>query len=253
MNLKTEGNSFLVTGASSGLGRAVAERLAEEGGFVLAIARREEALKDLSSRFDDRIKYLSGDLRETDFINKILEEYEKSPLHGVFVNAGGPPAGLIKETGLSEWDEGYRLLLRWKVALVQGLLPILEKQKYGRILFSESRSVNQPIENLVLSNSLRMAVVGFSKTISLEYASKGITANVIAPGYHDTDALIRLFDKKSLQNDISFDEAKNATISKIPVGKMGNPADFATLAAWLMSPHSEFVTGQVYTLDGGAG
>jgi 3-oxoacyl-[acyl-carrier protein] reductase len=253
MNLKIEGQSFLVTGASSGLGRAMAERLAEEGGFVLAVARREDALKELVSRHEERIKYLSGDVREIDFINKIMHEYDNSPLHGVFVNAGGPPAGLIRETGLTEWDEAYRLLIRWKVALVQGLLPHFTRQKYGRILFSESRSVNQPIENLVLSNSLRMAIVGFAKTISLEYASESITANVIAPGYHDTQALNRLFKKKSQQLGISYEEAETLALSNIPAGKFGRPEDFASLAAWLLSPHSEFVNAQVFTLDGGAG
>jgi 3-oxoacyl-[acyl-carrier protein] reductase len=127
----------------------------------------------------------------------------------------------------------------------------MASQGYGRILFSESASVKQPVENLVLSNSLRLVIAGFSKTVSQEYAGFGITSNLIAPGYHDTEAVKRLFIKKSEQENIPVEEAKKQSINTIPARKMGDPADFASLAAWLLSPLSGFVTGQVISLDGG--
>lgn len=251
MNLGIQSQRFIVTGASSGLGRAVAGRLAEEGAQVLAVARRKEPLEELSDLYPGRISLLAGDVRQDDVLEEIAGKAHGSGLHGIFLNAGGPPAKKIAEALLTDWDDAFRLLVRWKVALIGKLLPIFADQRYGRILFSESSSVKQPVENLVLSNSLRLAIAGFSKTVSQEYASAGITSNLIAPGYHDTEAVQRLFARKAEQRNITFEEAKEHSISEIPAGRMGNPYDFATLAAWLLSPSAGFVTGQVLSLDGG--
>jgi 3-oxoacyl-[acyl-carrier protein] reductase len=251
MDLGIESQVFIVTGASSGLGRAVAERIAQEGGRVLAVARRKELLTELADKFPGKVDIIAGDARDETVHDRMLGICRDTGLHGVFLNAGGPPAKRIMETTMQDWDEAYQLLVRWKISLVMKVMPLLEKQGYGRILFSESSSVKQPVENLVLSNSMRLAMAGFSKTLASEYAAKGISSNLIAPGYHDTDALARLFTKKSLLENISFEEAKRRSLRSIPSGKMGNPSEFASLAAWLLSPLSGFVTGQVYALDGG--
>jgi len=251
MDLKIEKQLFIVTGASSGLGNAVAIALLENGATVIAVARREAPMKELSKRFSGRAEILCGDVLEEQSIQMVIAAIDGRELAGVFVNAGGPPAMSFKETSVKEWDEAYKLLLRWKVDLVSRLIPIFEKQQYGRILFSESSTVKQPIENLVLSNSLRMAVAGMAKTLSLEVASKGVTVNLIGPGFHETEAVERLFVKKAEQEKISVEEARKAMLGSIPSGRIGNPEDFASLASWLLSPLSGFVTGQVYTLDGG--
>jgi 3-oxoacyl-[acyl-carrier protein] reductase len=128
----------------------------------------------------------------------------------------------------------------------------MKNAAYGRILFLESQSVKQPIENLVLSNSLRMAVVGFSKTLSREMAGTGINVNVIGPGSHDTAAIERLYKKKSEQTGMTEAEVRQAAIRNIPAGALGHAGDFAQLAAWLLSPASRYVTGQVYLVDGGS-
>jgi 3-oxoacyl-[acyl-carrier protein] reductase len=101
------------------------------------------------------------------------------------------------ETNLDDWDTAYNSLLRWKVELIKALLPTFQNQNYGRIVFIESMSVKQPVANLVLSNSLRLAVVGFVKTLSQEVSKDGITVNILAPGFHDTPAAQRLFVKRS--------------------------------------------------------
>ncbi len=251
MNLGIESQHFVVTGASSGLGKAVAESLAEEGANLLLVARREELLKELQQKIPERIAIVAGNITEPAIRETVVAYCRKNGIHGIFVNAGGPPAKKIAEASIEDWDDAYQLLVRWKVDLIGKLLPFFKENEYGRILFSESSSVRQPVENLVLSNSMRLAIAGYSKTLAQEYASFGITSNLIAPGYHKTEAVNRLFKKKSELENISLEEAKTQLLHTIPVKKMGNPSDFASLACWLLSPLSGFITGQVYSLDGG--
>ncbi len=251
MDLKIGNQLFIVTGASSGLGNAVAECLLENGASVILAGRRKNLLEQLAAKYPGKAGIVAGDVMEEKTLQAIVSALAGRVTHGVFINAGGPPAMSFEETPIEEWDKAYALLLRWKADLVKRLLPIFKKNGYGRILFSESSTVKQPIENLVLSNSLRMAVAGMAKTMALEVAKDGITVNLIGPGYHETSAIDRLFRKKSELTGMSEAEARKQTIAQIPVGRIGNPDDFASLAAWLLSPLSGFVTGQVYTLDGG--
>lgn len=243
---------MIVTGASSGLGNAVAKTLAEEGARVLAVARRMHLLEELQKKYPDNIIPLQGDISSEDTIEEVVGFMNNKYLSGLFVNAGGPPAMPVREASMNDWDTAYELVFRWKVSLTSKLLPKFQEQKYGRILFSESSTVKQPLENLVLSNSMRLAVAGFAKTVSEEYAAEGITCNIIGPGFHQTDAIDRIFKKKSEVENIPVDQAKSEIMEKIKVGRIGDPNDFASLAAWLLSPKSNFVTGQVYCLDGGA-
>jgi len=251
MDLKINDQLFIVSGASSGLGNAVATALLANGAMVITVARSEDKLQELKNRYPEKTEMVCGNITEDKTIDAIVNQLGERELSGVFVNAGGPPAMSFVETRMENWDEAYRLILRWKVQLVKRLIPLFKKYNYGRILFSESSTIKQPIENLVLSNSLRMAVAGAAKTLALEVAADGITVNLIGPGYHDTSAVDRLFKKKSELEGISFEEARESAIAGIPAGKIGDPDDFASLAAWLLSPLSGFVTGQVYSLDGG--
>lgn len=252
MDLNIKGQNFIVTGASSGFGRSVAEQLMEEGANVFAVARRKEELSELKYKYDSRFEYLVLDVTEDNSPEKILDFVGLTEIHGAFINAGGPPAKSFIETTMDDWDIAYNNLLRWKVDLVRLLLPRLIDQNYGRIVFLESSSVKQPIENLVLSTSLRMSVVGMAKTISQELASKGITVNVLAPGSHNTSAIERLIQKKSEQTGASYDDTKILFEQNTKLGFMGDPNDLATLALWLLSPSSKFVTGQTISIAGGA-
>jgi 3-oxoacyl-[acyl-carrier protein] reductase len=137
------------------------------------------------------------------------------------------------------------------VEITQAFVPKMIRQQYGRILYIESSSVKQPLENLVLSNSLRVAVVGMMKTLSQEIAKTGVTLNVLGPGSHNTPAIDRIYKKKTEQTGLPFDEVKKTAIQQIPVGSLGEADDFASLALWLLSPLSRYVTGQTITVDGG--
>jgi 3-oxoacyl-[acyl-carrier protein] reductase len=252
MNLKIKDRNFIVTGVTSGFGRSVAERLINEGGNVIGVARREELLNEMKSSYKDQFDFIALDLTHEDSVDLLVEKIGDSKISGIFVNAGGPPAKSFLETQMSDWDNAYEKLLRWKVDLVKQLIPNFIEQKYGRILFLESSSVKQPIENLVLSTSLRLAVVGMAKTLSEELSNQGITVNVLAPGSHNTSALDRLIQKKSEIDSISYEKAKNEFERNTNVGFLGNPDDLASLAVWLLSAQAKFITGQTISIAGGA-
>lgn len=242
---------FLVGGAGSGFGKAVALALAAEGASVIAVARSAEKLAEVQKMAAGKVETLALDLTEIDAIENIKAHIGQRQLHGVLVNAGGPPAKTVLETTLEDWDQAYRQILRWKIALTQSLVPLMQANAYGRFLFIESSSVKQPLENLVLSNSMRLAVVGFVKTISQEIARSGITLNILAPGSHDTPAIERIYQKKAAQTGISPAQAREQGINAIPVGALGSADDFASLAVWLLSPAARYITGQTISVDGG--
>ena len=251
MDLGLRDQRFVVCGASSGFGRAVAERLLDEGANVIAIARREAKLKELKKKYPEKADYITGDLRKTAIHDQIDHVIGSNPLHGIVFNAGGPPTGSVLSIKMKQWDEAYHSVVRWKIDLTLRLVPRLVSRNYGRLLFIESQSVKQPIENLVLSNSMRMAVVGFAKTLSREIASIGVTVNIIAPGSHDSPAIERVVKSVAEQYNHSLKEAREQMSKAIPVGRMGKPEELASLAAWLLSGHAGFVTGQTISHDGG--
>ncbi len=251
MDLKLTDNLFVVTGATSGFGKAIAEALVKENAKVIINARGEEKLIDFQKAYPKNLEYISGDITTDATISALTRKIGDRKLSGFVINAGGPPAKSFIQTQLTDWDKAYESILRWKVKITKEILPLLERHDYGRIVYIESASVKQPIENLVLSNSLRLAVVGFVKTLSQEIADRGITLNILAPGYHATPAMERLFDNKSMLLGITPTEAQTVFEKEIKVGKMGKPEDLASLALWLLSPYSRYVTGQTISVDGG--
>ena len=251
MDLNLKGALFVVTGSTSGFGKAIAEQLINEGAHVIINARGEEKLEALHQKYPDKTTILAGDITTDAVISDLIRKVHGKKLHGIVINAGGPPAKSFINTEITDWDNAYEKLLRWKVKLTQELLEKFQEQEYGRILFIESAAVKQPIENLILSNSLRMAVVGFAKTLSQEVAHQGITCNILAPGYHATPAMERLFANKSLLLGISSEDAKKEFEKETKVGHLGDTEDFGSLAVWLLSPHSRFITGQTISIDGG--
>ncbi len=252
MDLQLQNQLFIVSGASSGFGKAIAEALLKEGAHIIAVARGEEKLQIIKSLAPERVSLVTGDIADSKVIAEVIKALGSRKLHGIVVNAGGPPAKTVMETTLEDWDNAYKNILRWKVEITQALVPRMIEQGYGRILYIESSSVKQPLENLVLSSSLRVAVVGMVKTLSQEIAANGVTLNILGPGSHNTPAIDRIYHKKSEQTGASFEEVRARAIAQIPVGKLGEAADFASLALWLLSPLSRYVTGQTITVDGGS-
>jgi len=251
MDLNLKDKYYLVTGASSGFGRAVAEALIKEGASLLINARTEEKLKEIQKLAPDRVNYLAVDITIPLEQDKLLNKIGTRDLDGAFINAGGPPAKSALNTKLKDWDEAYKTLVRWKIRITKKLVHRFMSSGGGKMIFLESISVKQPVPNLVLSNSMRMAMVGYVKSLSDEVGPKGVNMNILAPGYHDTNAMQRIIKNKSLVNDVSFEDAKKMIESETMLGKMGDPKDLASLATWLFSDHANYITGQTISVDGG--
>ncbi len=251
MDLQLADKKIAVGGATSGLGRAVAERLIEEGATVIGIARRRTVLEEMVQTHGDKFIPLVADLSDSSAVRALGEQLTEQQLYGCLLNAGGPRTGATLDLSMEDWDEAYRMTLRWKIQLTAALAPGMIARRSGRLLFLESVSIKQPIDNLVLSNSFRAGVAGYVKTISRELGADGITANIISPGYHATSRITSVLEKAAELQHISLEEAKANFVGEVPTGSLGDPADFATLAAYLLSPLSAYITGQTLSVDGG--
>jgi 3-oxoacyl-[acyl-carrier protein] reductase len=251
MDLQISNQRFIVCGASSGFGRAIAERLLQEDASVIAVARREEKLRTLQDEYGEAVTPVAGDLFNEETHQSIEQTVGKHPIHGLLLNAAGPPPSAPLETSIEDWDDAYRKVMRWKIDLALRLTPYFTKANYGRILFLESQSVKQPLPPLVLSNAFRAGVVGFAKSLALQIAGQGVTVNVVAPGSHNTPAINRVIQKKADESGQSLEETKAQMEASIPVERFGEGEEIASLAAWILSPHASYVTGQTIAHDGG--
>ncbi len=252
MDLKLTDQRFIVCGASSGFGNAIARQLLIEGAKVVLVARRGDKLRESFSHFDTQTEIIEGSLIYSETLDAIEKAADMDDFHGIVLNAGGPPTGTPLQTDMKDWDAAWQLVMRWKIDLSLRLAPLLVEKNYGRMLFLESKSVKQPLPSLTLSNAFRAGVVGFAKTLSTEVAPKGVTVNIMAPGSHDTPAIERVIKNNSSSKGISYEKAREQMEQKIPVRRMGTAEEFASLAVWLLSPHSGYVTGQTISHDGGA-
>jgi 3-oxoacyl-[acyl-carrier protein] reductase len=251
MDLKLTDQRFIVCGASSGFGEAIARQLLIEGARVVLVARRGDQLREKFGHFPDQTEIIEGSFIYSETLDKIEKSSKKGDLHGILFNAGGPPTGTPLQTDMKDWDSSWQLVMRWKIDLSLRLAPLFKEKGYGRMLYIESQSVKQPLPSLTLSNAFRAGVVGFAKSLALEVAKSGVTVNILAPGSHETPAIERVIKNNSTIKGISYDKAKEEMEANIPVGRMGKAEELASLAAWLLSPHSSYVTGQTISHDGG--
>ena len=251
MDLKLTDQRFIVCGASSGFGAAIARQLLTEGARVVLVARRGDQLREKFGHFPDQTEIIEGSFIYSETLDKIEKAARKSDLHGILFNAGGPPTGTPLQTDMKDWDSSWQLVMRWKIDLSLRLAPLFKEKGYGRMLYIESQSVKQPMPSLTLSNAFRAGMVGFAKSLALEVAKSGVTVNILAPGSHETPAIERIIKNNSSVKGISYDKAKEEIEENIPVGRMGKAEELASLAAWLLSPHSGYVTGQTISHDGG--
>jgi 3-oxoacyl-[acyl-carrier protein] reductase len=245
-----EGLSFVVGGASSGLGRAVAEQLVAVGGRVLLVARNADALEETARELGEGAYACAADLTTSDGAEAIVEEASRrfGTIDGIFVNAGGPPRALALELSDEQWRGAFNLLLEGPLRLLRGLLPITNSG--GSILFVTSTSVRQPIPDLDITNVLRPGVAALVKTLALQLAPR-IRVNSLVPGRFET-AYVRELDKAWAEEaGITEEEQRRASRKRIPMGRYGDPQEFAQAATFLLSPAASYITGASLQIDGG--
>lgn len=218
---------------------------------MIGVARGQARLDTMATEMGEEFTPYSADMTDATAV-KILGEYlAGEKITGCVFNTGGPPTGRIEELEMTDWDNAYASTFRWKVQLTEALLPAMREAAYGRLLFLESVTIKQPIDNLVLSNAIRAAVAGFVKTLSREVGEAGITANILAPGYHATPRIKTVLEKSAQMQGVSFEEMAAGFSAETATKKLGDPADFADMAVFLLSPQARYITGQTITVDGG--
>ena len=257
MDLGLNGKVALVAAASQGLGRAVAEELAAEGASLILCARHDAALQEtcaaIVAAHGTPVLGLATDVADPAAVARLVEAglARFGRIDILVTNAGGPPAGTFDTLNADQWQAATSLLLTSVVELTRAVLPGMKERGWGRILNITSISVKQPVANLMLSNSLRAAVTGMARTLATEVAAQGITVNNILPGYTRTERVVGLADATAAREGISAAEATARWENEIPMRRLGEPREFAALAAFLCSERASYITGTSVPVDGG--
>lgn len=258
MDLGLNGKVAIVLAASKGLGRASAAALAAEGAHVVIGSRNAYILEDTARHIQrtskGKVLAVSTDVISPEDLDTIVDMTvrEFGQVDILVNNAGGPPPGTFDGLGDEQWQSAFELNLLSAVRLIRLVLPHMRKQGSGRIINIVSTSVKQPIEGLLLSNSIRAGVIGMTKTLSAELAPDNITVNNVCPGRILTDRIrqiYRLEEKK--EQGISEEDALKAVAHGIPMGRIGQPEELGALVAFLASKQAAYITGTTIQVDGG--
>ena len=261
MKLGLKNKVALILASSKGLGFACAKGFYEEGANVVICSRSEENLKKSKNEIeqlkslteDNKVISIVADLKYekqiTNLVNKTLEEFGRIDI--LVHNAGGPPSAPISKITKEDWSNSIDLNLLSFIRITELIVPIMQKQDSGKIIAITSVSVKQPLENLVLSNTTRLGVVGYAKTLANEYAIDNILVNVVCPGPNLTDRMKEIINKMAQDTGKSEEEVKKSWTEQIPLGRMGKPEELANLVVFLASEKASYITGTVIQVDGG--
>jgi 3-oxoacyl-[acyl-carrier protein] reductase len=257
MDLGLEGKNAIVTASSKGIGRACAEALAAEGCNVMICSRNSADLmqvaQDLTLNYGTNIQWFKCDLRNPDDIEGLVNEALKvfGKIDIVVNNCGGPPSNQIFKITEEEWNNAFQEILLSVIRITNLVIDSMRQNNFGRIINITSVTVKQPIQRLVLSNSLRNAVIGYAKTLSTEVAPFNITVNNVAPGYTLTNRVYDLAVEQAKISGKSHEEILKSYTNDIPMGRLAKPEEIGNLVAFLASEKASYITGQTIFIDGG--
>jgi 3-oxoacyl-[acyl-carrier protein] reductase len=258
MDLGLKDARVFVAASSSGLGAAAARRFSLEGAAVAVNGRYADKLEATASAIraasGGRVIAVPGDVLEPAAITAMIDRAasELGGLDVLVTNAGGPPAGNFDSLSLDAWEKGFRLTFMSNVHLIRAALPYLRQSSRAVILTVTSVSVKEPIDNLLLSNSYRMGVIGLTKTLARELGPQGIRVNSILPGWTRTGRVEELMQSRAQAQGISVEQAMANQAAGTPLGRMGEPDEFANVAVFLCSPAASYVHGAMVPVDGGS-
>ena len=257
MDLGLQGKKAVVTGSSRGLGFATAHQLAKEGCDIVLNSRSETnlaaAANKISSDTNANIIPIEGDITQTGKVEEIV--HRAGDLMGgldiLITNSGGPPTGNIQNIDDQTWHMAVELNFLSHMRLIRAALPYLTASESASVLTITSMSVKQPVPNLLLSNSIRGATIGLTKTLALELGSEGIRFNTILPGFIRTERVLDLLAERAEANSTTIEQEIAKQSKESPLGRIGSPQEFANVAAFLVSPAASYLTGGVFLVDGG--
>lgn len=258
MDLQLQGARVLVTAASGGLGAATARQFSREGAIVVINSRSLDKLqttaRDINQETGNPVFTYAGDVSDPETCAKVIDNAVTmlGGLDILITNAGGPPAGTFETFDYADWQSAVNLTLLSAVNLIHHALPHLQESNRAAVLAVVSIAAKEPVSNLTLSNTLRPAVVGLTKTLSQELGSDSIRFNSILPGITETERVDNLMAARAEKNDTSSDEERAKAAQTIPIGRLGKAEEFANAAVFLSSPAAAFVNGIAMLVDGGA-
>lgn len=257
MDLGLHNKVALVAASSQGLGRACAHTLSAEGAKVAICARNEKALRaaadEIARHTGNEVLAIVADLTSARDCKRVVTETADffGQLHVLVTNNGGPPAGYFFDLDDNDWYRTVDLTLMSAVRMIRAAALQMQAQKWGRIVNLVSYSVKEPIDNLVLSNSIRSGVIGLAKTLANQLAVDNITVNNVCPAYTNTERIRELAEDTANRTNKSVDEIIQGYASPVPLGRLGMPEELADLVAFLASERAGYINGQSIAFDGG--
>lgn len=257
MDLHLKGKRALITGSSKGLGYATALQLAKEGCKVAINGRDEERVKQAAEKIKKetgaQVIGLVGDASLPEMPEKLVRQTVEAfgGLDILITNTGGPKSGTLDNLVEADWQKGVDLCLLTHVRLIKSALAHLRQSDAPSILTVTSVSVKQPIQNLIISNSVRAGTVGLTKSLSIDLGKEGIRVNSILPGWTETERVTELMTARATANNSTVEEEARRQVAESPLGRMGQPEEFANAAVFLVSPAASYINGVMLQVDGG--